>query len=112
MYKPGQIVLLLLLGAVFALRSLASRFPQVSWLQMFRLPQLSEAQRAKQRRRGNVMAGLELILLGIIVPLGYGALTLMTFSDFTTAGVLFVAAGSIACIGFGVTAFWQNRSSS
>lgn len=109
MYKLGQIVLLLLLGAVFALRSLASRFPQVSWLQMFRLPQLSEAQRAKQRRRGNVMAGLELILAGIVLPLGYVALTVMMFNDFTAAGVLVVAAGSMACIGFGVAAFWRNR---
>jgi hypothetical protein len=110
-YRTIQIVLGGLLVGLFGLSALARRFAQVSWLQVFRFerPQLNEAQRARIRQRANVHAGIELILLGIVVPIVYVALTVMFFNSVTSSAIILVAGASILLIGLGVTAIWRNR---
>jgi hypothetical protein len=61
------------------------------------------------RRRADFYAGAELILMGVALPLLYGAATVMFFNDFTTKGVTLALAGSFLCIGLGVTAIWRSR---
>jgi hypothetical protein len=70
-----------LIVAVFTLTRAADRYPHIGWLQEFRrlLPRLPEDQRRKARRRANVYAGAEMILLGVALPIGYFALSMMTF---------------------------------
>lgn len=98
-------------AAMYLLQVLSRRYPHVAWLLPFRnvFPRLSEEQRAKIRRRSNIHAGAQLILLGLALPLCYGALTMMTFSSFDTVMVGSVLAGSVLCVGLGITAIWQNR---
>jgi hypothetical protein len=105
------VVALGVLGAVYGLSALSRRFPRVGWLQAFRFnrPQLSPEHQARMRQRVNVYAGLELIMLGVILPMGYAALTMMTFGEFTTTGNVLVGAGSVLCIGLGLMAIWKNR---
>lgn len=88
-----QLVLTGILAVVFGLAFLARRFPDVTWLQVFRFnpPHLREEQRA------------------MVLPLGYIALTVMLFNSFTPAGIALVAAGSLLCSGLGITAIWRNR---
>lgn len=111
MYRNVQLILGGLLIAGYGLSILARRFPDVAWLQpfRFRLPQPSAAQQSRMRRRANAYAGIELILLGICLPLGYAALTVMFFNSFTTMGVIAVLAGSALCIALGITAIRRSR---
>ncbi len=111
MYRNVQMVLVGIIAIVFALSRLSRRFPQVAWLQVFRYepPRMSEEQRAKNRQRANVYAGVELILMGIVMPMGYAALTVMFFNSFTPLATTLVLTGSALCIGLGVTAIWRSR---
>ena len=111
MLQTLQIVALLLLGAVFGLSALARRYPHVGWLQPFRIerPRLSEEQQAKIRQRANIHAGVELILLALVLPIGYFIVTLMTWGDASTLGITLVLVGSVVLAGLGVTAIWRNR---
>ena len=112
MYRTVQIVALGILAVVFGMSALARRFPQVAWLQTFRHqpPRLSEQQRAGMRQRANVHAGVEMILMGIVLPLLYVAGTVMFFNAFTTTWTVLVVGASLVLIGLGVTAIWRNRS--
>src|SRR5688500_7892025 len=95
-----------ILAVMFGLSVHSRRFPGVGWLQHFRIerPQLSEEQQARMRRRANVLAGVKLILLGIVLPMGYVVLTVMMFNDITRKGMASVLTGSVVCIGLGITA--------
>ena len=99
-----------LLLVVFGLAALSRRFPHVAWLQIFRynFPRLTEEQQARMRQRANIHAGVEMILLGLALPLGYLAVTVMFFNDVTTIGTVLVLAASVLLIGFGVTAIWRS----
>lgn len=100
-------ILLLLLG----LSALARRYPEVAWLQAFRdaFPRLPEKERARMRRRANVYAGVEMILMGLALPLGYLFLTVMFFNAFTPLKTTLVLAASVLLIGLGCTAIWRSR---
>ena len=111
MYRTLQLVLVGLLAVTFILAALARRFPQITWLQIFRYntPRPSEEQRAKFRQRANINAGVEMILMGMVLPMIYIAGTVMFFNAFTTTGIILVAAGSLLLIGLGLTAIWRYR---
>jgi hypothetical protein len=113
MYRTVQLVLVSVLAVLYGLSALSRRFPHVDWLQVFRYdpPRLSEEQRARRRQRANIQAGLELILLGIGLPMLYVAGTVMFFNDFTAVATILVVAGSALCLGLGVTGIWRNRRS-
>jgi hypothetical protein len=111
MFRNVQMVLGSIVLIVFALSALSRWFPEVAWLQPFRnlQPNFSEEQKAKMRRRANVHAGVELILVGMGLPLGYLALTVMMFNDITPLTTTLVLAGSVLCIGLGVTAIVRRK---
>ena len=111
MYQKFQIVAVTLIAAVFALSLLARRLPHVGWLQIFRdaFPPQTEEQRRLARKRGNFYTGVEFILMGIILPLGYGALKGMFFNEFTTLEIVIVTAASILCFGLGIAAIVSSR---
>ena len=104
-------ILLGLIAVVFVLSRLAPRFPDVAWLQMFRLPvrHMSEEEKARRRRRANLMAGIEIILAGLILPLLYLASKVMMFNEPTPPGLMIVGACSLACIGLGIWVIARNR---
>lgn len=110
-YKAFQLVVVLLLATVFGLLAASRRYPHIAWLRRFSnaLPRLPEEQRRKARKRGDFYAGVQLILLGIALPFGYAALTIMTFSSFTTTQTVLVGAGSLLCIGLGIIAISHSR---
>lgn len=110
MYRNVQIVLVSVFGVLFGLSALARRFPHVAWLQRFRfeLPRMSDEQQAKARRRANIYGGVELIMLGIGLPMAYVAMTVMFFNDITAIEMALVLTGSALCIGFGITAIWRS----
>lgn len=99
------------LAAVFGLSALSRRFPNVAWLQLFRYegPQLSEEHKARMRRRANVYAGVELILMSVALPMIYVALTVMMFNEITATAMALVLAGSALCIGLGITAIVRRH---
>ena len=103
-------ILLGLIAIVFLLSRLARYFPHVGALQVFRLPviQMSEEQRTKRRRSGNRMAGLEMVLAGIVLPLIYFFSTIMFFSEPKTIPTIIVTACSVLCISLGIWIFVQN----
>ncbi len=103
-------VLLGLIATVFVLSRLARWFPHVAWLQVFRLPviQMSEKQRVKRQRSGNRLAGLELVLAGIVLPLLYFASTIMFFNEPKTIPTIIVSACSVLCIALGIWIFIRN----
>jgi hypothetical protein len=105
-------ILLGLIAVVFVLSRLAPRFPDVAWLQVFRLPvrQMSEEEKARRRRRASLMAGIEMILAGLVLPLLYLASKVMMFNEPTTLGLMIVGACSVACMGLGIWVIVRNRS--
>jgi len=103
-------ILLGLIAIVFVLSRLARWFPKVAWLQLLRLPvvQLNEEQRSQRRRSGNRMAGLEIVLAGIMLPLVYFVSTIMFFSEPGTIPMIIVTASSVLCIALGIWIFVRN----
>ncbi len=103
-------ILLGLIAVVFVLSRLARWFPHVAVLQVFRLPliQMSEEQRTKRQRSGNRMAGLEIVLTGIVLPLLYFASTIMFFSEPKAIPTIIVTACSVLFIALGVWIFVRN----
>jgi hypothetical protein len=110
-FETFQLVAVLLLGAVFGLSAAARRYPHITWLRGFAkvFPRLPEEQRRKIRKRGDFYAGAQLILLGLSLPLAYAVLTVMTFSSFTTTGMVVAGVGSLLCIGAGIAAIAHSR---
>lgn len=106
--REAQIIVLTLLAVFYGLSLASRRYPDVAWLRPFHPPKLTPRQEATQRRRANTMAGLEMILLGVIVPLGYVFLTVMMFNDFDPIVTVLVIGGSIVCVGFGISAIIQS----
>ena len=105
-FLPDSVKALLLglVAAVFVLSRLSYRFPDVAWIQHFRLPirQLSEEEKRRQRRRASLMAGMEIILAGLVLPLLYIAAKVMMFNEPTTLGMAIVVGCSLACIVIGI----------
>lgn len=103
-------ILLGLIAVVFLLNRLARARPDVTWLQIFRLPvvQMTEEQRERRRRSGNRMAALEMILAGFALPIVYLLSTIMFFSEPKTVPLVIVSACSILCIGVGIWIFARN----
>jgi hypothetical protein len=106
-----QAILLGVIVVVFGLNRLSRAFPDIEWLQNFRLPtvHLSEEQKARRRRRANLTAGFEMILAGLILPLLYLASKVMMFNEPTTVGLIVVGGCSLACIGLGIWILVRNR---
>lgn len=111
MYERFQIIVVVVLAVVWGLALLARRRPDVRWLRPLRdaFPRLSDQQRARARRRSDLFAGIGFILMGLAVPMVFGAFKLMFFSSFSTAEVAVVAAISVLCFVLGVAAIVQSR---
>lgn len=106
MYDTIQTVVVSLVLVLFGLAVLSGRFRNVAWLERFRFehPRLSEEDRARMRRRAAVRAGVEFILLGLVLPPGYLMLEVMLMSDVSKTELAVVLAGAVLCIGVGTTA--------
>ena len=103
-------LLLGLLAIGFVLSRLARAFPQVGWLRFFRLPikQMSEEQKARRQRSANRLAGLEIVLAGVILPLLYFGSTMLLFSEPKRIPLIIVIVCSILCIVIGIWIFMRN----
>lgn len=106
--REVEIVLGVLVMAILALQFAARRRPDLEWLRAFRMPELSPAQQQRMRRRGNLHAGVEFILLGLVIPMGYVVLTIMTFSSFDPIWTTFVMLSSALCLILGIVAIVRN----
>jgi O-antigen/teichoic acid export membrane protein len=106
-----QLIILIVLGALFGLSALSRRYPHIGWLQAFHIkwPQLSEEQRARMQRRANIRAGIQFILLGFGVPIVYVGSSVMMFNDPSTVGLAISGIIGFALIVLGVIAIWSNR---
>jgi|GEM_PF-2046703 len=114
-FLPGGIKALLLgvLAIGFTLSRLARAFPDVHWLQYFRLPirQMSEEQKAGRRRSANRLAGVEIVLAGVILPLLYFGSTMLLFSEPKRTPLIIVTICSILCVVLGIWIFVRNLRS-
>ena len=106
-----QAILLGVIALAFVMSRLARAFPDVGWLQFFRLPvlQMSEEQRARRRRSANRLVGLEIVLAGIVLPFLYFASTFLLFSEPRTGPTIIVTACSLLCVVLGIWVFVRNR---
>jgi nitrate reductase gamma subunit len=110
MWQTVQLVILGVLAGVFGLSAMSRRYPHVGWLRPFRFtwPQLPQAQRERMRRRANIHAGIELILLGFAVPIVYVGSSIMMFSDPSARGLTISIAIAALLIALGITGVWRN----
>ncbi len=110
MWQIVQLVILGVLAGIFGLSALSRRYPHVGWLHPFRFnwPQLPQEQRESMRRRANVHAGIELILLGFAVPIVYVGSSIMMFNDPTARGLTISLAIAALLIALGITGIWRN----
>jgi hypothetical protein len=106
-----KVILLALIALAFVGSRLARRFPDIAWLQFFRLPvrQMSEAERSKRRRAANRIAALEIMFAGILLPVVYFLSSVMFFSEPKTLPTIIVFAGSFICFGLGIWVLASNR---
>ena len=103
-----QLVVIIITGAVLALARLARRRPDVAWLKPFNLPQLPAAQRERRRKTADRLAGIEFILLGLVLTPGYLILTVMTFSSIDPLWLAGTIVASVLCIAAGIWAIVKN----
>ena len=88
----------------------ARKRPDVRWLQHFNFQaHLTEEQRARNRKRQNVLVGAELILAGVIIPVGYFALKVMLFKTIDAIELVVVGLLSLLCFGLGIAAIAAGR---
>ena len=106
-----QLIILTILGALFGLSALSRRYPHIGWLQAFhiRRPQLSEEQRARMKRRANIHAAIQFILLGFGVPVVYVGSSVMMFNDPSIVGLAISGVIGFGLIVLGIMAIWSNR---
>ena len=106
-----QLIILTLLGALFGLSALARRYPHIGWLQAFHIkrPQLSEEQQARIRRRANIDAAIQFVLLGFGVPVVYVVSSVMMFNDPSTVGLIISGTIGLGLIVLGIIAIWSQR---
>ncbi len=111
MYRTIQFILVGIFAVIFGASAIARRFPNVAWLQVLRYdpPRLSVEQRARNRRRANVYAGVEMILMGVVLPFGYFALTVMFFNSPTPTGIVLTLGASLLLIVLGVVSIARSR---
>lgn len=89
---------------------LSRRMPHVAWLQPFDMRRnLTPEQVARIRRRTNAYEGVQLILMGLLAPLGFLALKVMFFDSPSRTEVLMVGAASLLLIGLGIAAIASSR---
>jgi hypothetical protein len=103
----------ILLGVIvvaFGLNRLARAFPDVTWLRVFRLPEreMSEQEKARRRRSANRLAGMEMVIAGLVLPLLYFIPTFMMFNEPKPVPMLVVGALSLGCIAVGIWMFARN----
>lgn len=103
------VVVLVVVG--FVLTRLAVRFPDVAWLQIFRLPvrEMSDEEKARQRRRASLMVGIQIILAGLALPLLYLISKVMMFDEPTSLGMIIAAGCMLACVALGVWVIARSR---
>jgi len=103
-------ILLGFLAVMFGLNRLAHAFPHIGWLQPFRLPvrQMSEEERIRRRRGANRLAGLEIVLAGVVLPLLYFIPTMMMFNEPKPVPTFIIGVCSVACITVGIWIFVRN----
>jgi hypothetical protein len=103
-------ILLGLIVVAFGLNRLAVAYPHIGWLQAFRLPvrQMSEEERARRRRSANRLAGLEMVIAGLVLPFLYFVPTFMMFNEPKPIPVIIVSACSVICIAVGIWIFVRN----
>lgn len=95
---------------IMGLSFLARKRPATRWLQAFNFQaHLTEGQRGRLRRTQNATAGAQLILLGIIIPIGYLGLEAMFLSSVETSELVVVGLLSVACVSAGIAALARNR---
>lgn len=105
-----QTVFVVMALAVFILVKLAPRYPHVSWLQAFRhIDRRSEEQKERDRRRANIMGGLQFIVFGIAIPPAYLILDMMMWSSTSQLEIIVVSAVALLVIAVGITAIVRAR---
>jgi hypothetical protein len=106
----AKAILLGIIAVAFGLNRLARARPDVAWPQVFRLPvrQMSKEERARRRRSANRLAGLEIVIAGLVLPLLYFVPTFMMFNEPKPLPVIIVSACSVICIALGVWIFARN----
>ena len=108
--EPLKILLGIAVLLIMGLSYLARRRPDVRWLQACNFQaHLTEEQRARLRRTQNRTAGAELILLGMIIPMGYLGLKVMFFSAVQRMELVLVGLLGATCIVLGFVALLRNR---
>ena len=73
------------------------------------MPELPPEQKARQRRRVNMFAGVQLILLGILLPFAFYIFKMLMFFSAVSRVeqiVLFTCSG--ACVVLGIVAIWRS----
>lgn len=96
-------ILLGVFAVVLLLITSANSYPDVKWLQPFRLPgRLNEKQRARLRRTQHVTNGAHFILAGISLPFLYVISRVMFFHDLQTGAMILTGAASVVCIALGI----------
>jgi hypothetical protein len=107
-----KLPLTLIIGGALIFSRLAPRYPQVAWLQKFRLPDnRTEEQKARARRSADFTAGIQMILMGLLLPFGYLMLSMMLlFSSPSTLGFVVVGGMSVVLIAMGIWAIAKSRS--
>ncbi len=104
-------VAMLVISAAIILYWIAPRYPQVRWLQTFRMPNFPRsAPSPNVRRARNIFEGIQLIGLGLLLPIGYLFSTAIFFTGIEPVWVVVVAVLSLFCIALGIAGIVKSRS--
>jgi hypothetical protein len=91
-----------------ALNLTAQRKPHIRWLRHFDFSRnLTPKQKQRLQRSLNRTAGVEMILLGFAMPIGYVVLTVVFFNAIEPAPMIIASILGLVCAGLGVTAIYK-----
>ena len=111
LWEGFQLVVVVVFVAIFVLSKLAPGNPRLAWLVKLK-PQdrRTEEQKRSARRSAQVMGGLQLIALGLALPLVYVGTTIIAWGDLSSTFLNGTLAVAVLMMIIGITVIVKART--
>ena len=110
-WEAFQLVVVVAFVGIFVLSRVAPGHPRLAWLRKLKLEdRRSEEQKRRARQSAQVMGGLQLIVLGLSLPLLYVGSTVIMWGDLSSAFLNGTMAVAVLIIIAGITVIVRSRT--
>jgi hypothetical protein len=111
LWEGFQLVVVVAFVAIFVLSKAAPGNPRLAWLMKFKLQdRRTDEQKRRARRSAQFMGGLQLIALGLALPLVYVGSTVILWGDLSSAFLNGTVAVAVLMVIAGITVIVKART--